>query len=420
MRRVLIVAYDFPPRGATGVLRVAKWARYLPQHGWQPVVVTAAATAGLRDDDLLAQLPADLEVLRVRNRFASASAGADVHRPAPTRAAQLRRQLRRPFVPDPQLLWLPAAVDAASNRIAKGGINAILTSAPPFSISLAGLWLKRRFPDLPWLMDLRDIWSERPGLPDLVTYKANRALERACLERADHVTTATDGQRRLLIDTFGIAPDRVGTITNGFDPADLPPPTSTPPPDQFRLTYVGSIVGTRVEAAHGLFDALERLRSEGVSAAQLEVRLIGIFDPQIHRWAAPLIEAGLMKLLPFVPYTESFAEMRSADALLLITTDDREGRVSQPNKLFEYLALQKPILALAPPGDVTTPIEESNAGITVAPRDVGGIVGALRALLSRRDAPQPAPDADRLARFDRRNLTRQLAALLDRLVDRRS
>lgn len=417
MRQVLIVAYDFPPRGATGVLRVAKWARYLPGNSWQPVVVTAAASAGLRDDALLAQLPADLEVLRVPNRFASASAGVDVHRAAPTRAAQIRRVLRRAVIPDPQLLWLPAAVQTASTRIAAGGIDAILTSAPPFSISLAGLWLKRRVPDLPWVMDLRDIWSERPGLPDLLTYKLNRRLERACLQRADRVTTATAGQRRLLIDSFGMLPDRVSTITNGFDPADLPPPTPASPRDQLRLAYVGSIVGTRVEAARGLFEAIERLRSEGVSAAQLAMRLTGMFDPQIHRWAAPLIDAGLVELRPFVPYAESFAEMRGADALLLITTDDREGRVSQPNKLFEYLALQKPILALAPQGDVAAPIEESDAGIVVAPGDVDGIAGALRALLDRRAAPQPAPEADRLAQFDRRNLTRQLATLLDTLVD---
>lgn len=419
MRRVLIVAYDFPPRGATGVIRVTKFARYLPEFGWQPLVVAAAVRGGMLDEALLSQLPPDLEVLRVENRFAPGNAAAGRHAASPTLGARVRQSLRRLFIPDPQLLWVPGAVRAASQRIEQGGIDALMTTAPPYSVHVAGLWLKRRFPQLPWLMDLRDIWSENPTIPDPLTYKLQAAWERACLRAADHVTTATDGQRGLILRSFDLPPTHISTITNGFDPADVP--AVVPPPDRapLRLTHVGSLVGNRAAATQGLFAALERLAAQGVTADELEVRLVGVFDSEVYQWSQPLVERGIVQLVPFMPYAQAVGEMTAAHVLLLITANDREGRLSHPNKLFEYFALGRPILALTPEGDVARLVREADAGQAVPPLDVERIVAALQTLLAEYRAGtlgSVSVNSARFARFERRELTRQLAARLDRLV----
>lgn len=419
MRRVLIVAYDFPPRGATGVIRITKFARYLPEFGWQPVVVAAAVRGGMLDDALLAQLPPALEVTRVENRFAPGNAAADRHAASPTLGARVRQSLRRLFIPDPQLLWVPGAVHAASQRIEQGGIDALMTTAPPYSVHVAGLWLKRRFPQLPWLMDLRDIWSENPTIPDPLTYKLQAAWERACLRAADHVTTATDGQRGLILRSFDVPPTHISTITNGFDPADVPPIQSPPDRAPLRLTHVGSLVGNRAAATQGLFAALERLAAQGVTAAELEIRLVGVFDSEVYQWSQPLVERGIVQLVPFMPYAQAVGEMTAAHVLLLITANDREGRLSHPNKLFEYFALGRPILALTPEGDVARLVREADAGQAVPPLDVERIVAALQTLLAEHRAgtlSSVAAEDARFARFERRELTRQLAVRLDRLV----
>ncbi|HEY0605210.1 MAG TPA: glycosyltransferase [Herpetosiphonaceae bacterium] len=419
MRRVLIVAYDFPPRGATGVIRVTKFVRYLPEFGWQPVVVAAAVRGGMIDEALLTQLPPDLEVIRVGNRFAPGNAAAGRHAARPTPGARLRQQLRRLFIPDPQLLWVPGAVRAAAQRIAQGDIDALMTTAPPYSVHVAGLWLKRRFPRLPWLMDLRDIWSENPAIPDPLTYKLQAAWERACLLHADHVTTATDGQRDLIERTFDIPPAQISTITNGFDPADVPALLPSPDRAPLRLTHVGSLVGNRAAATQGLFAALERLAAQGVTSAELEVRLVGVFDPEVYQWSQPLVERGIVQLVPFIPYAEAVREMTAAHVLLLLTANDREGRLSHPNKLFEYFALGRPILALTPEGDVSRLVREADAGQAIPPLDVDQIVAALQQLVADHRAGTPgfvSADSSRFARFERRELTRQLAVRLDGLV----
>lgn len=419
LRRVLILAYDFPPRGSTSVFRVTKFVRYLPEFGWQPVVVAASVRGGMRDEALLAQLPGDLQVLRVDNPFTPGTELPATSAGQPSMRARLRQQLRAAFIPDPQILWVPAAVRVAAARIGQGDIAAVFSTAPPFSVQLAGLWLKRRFPKLPWLMDMRDIWSENPAITDPLLYKLQRACERACVERADRVVTATDGQRRLIQQAFGLQATRLTTITNGFDPLDVPPSAAPEPHTALRLTYVGSMIGTRAAAARGFFAALEQLVAQGVTAEQLDVRLIGVFDARIHDWAAPLIEQGIVRLLPFMPYAEAYAEMIRADVLLLTTSDDREGRLSHPNKLFEYFAVGRPVLALTPPGDVAQLVREAGVGVAVPPQETEQIVAALSQFLAEHQADRLSrfrPNDARFARFERRTLAAQLAAQLDALT----
>ncbi|WP_081752481.1 glycosyltransferase [Kallotenue papyrolyticum] len=414
-RRVLILAYDFPPRGATGVVRVAKFVRYLPEFGWQPVVVAATARGGLRDEGLLRQLPPDLEIVRVDNPLAPRASLLAAHRAQPSLRARLRRALRQAVVPDAQIVWALRAARVAARRLARGDIAAIFSTAPPFSVHMAALVLKRRLPALPWIMDLRDIWSEHPTITSLLQYRLQRACEGACLRAADHVVTATAGQRALLLTAFGLPAQRITTITNGFDPADLPPLAPPPARPELCLTYVGSIVANRAAATRGFFAALTQLMARGITPADLQVRLIGIFDPQIYAWAAPLTQAGLVQLRPFVPQAAAYAEMAAADVLLLLAADDREGRLSHPNKLFEYWGMGRPMLALVPDGDVARLVRDSGTGLTVAPGDVDGIVVALERLLAEHRAGTLTGqlDPERLRPFERRELTRRLAALLD-------
>ncbi len=416
-RTVLILTYDFPPRGTTSVLRVAKFVRYLPANGWHPVVVTAAVRGGLRDNSLMEQLPPGLEVVRVPNAFAPREGAASPHSASPTSRARLRSALRQLFVPDAQVLWTPPALEAASARISRGGITAVFSTAPPFSTHLTALLLKRRHPELPWVMDLRDIWSENPAITSPLVYRMQRALERRCLSAADHVVTATDGQRRLLEERFPLVTTKISTITNGFDPADVPPARPLPSSGPLRVTHAGSIVGNRATASRGLFDALSRLAAHGVTGQQLEVRLLGTHDPLIYTLAAPLESTGIVRLLPPVPYREAWDEMRSAGALLLLSSDDREGRLSHPNKLFEYWAAGRPVLALTPDdGDVARLVRESGSGSAVSPGDVDAIAGALRQLIASSELePRPAPANGGLARWERSELTRQLATVLDRV-----
>lgn len=428
MRRVLLISFDFPPRGATGVLRITKFARYLPDFGWQPVVLTAAGASIVHDDALLAELPPDLEVIRVadplappRRNAARTSTPRSSTVDSPPRSSQgamLRQHVRRFIVPDPQITWVPRAVQAATARLRCGDIAAVLTTSPPHSVQLSGLWLKRRFPHIPWIMDLRDLWSDSGTITDPLVYKLNRACERACVQAAECVVVVTPSMRRRMQQEFHLPAERIRTITNGFDRSDIEmvePPRNA----ALQIVYVGTLTATRTPAARGLFAALERLAAQGVGHDTLVLHAYGLFDLLIHQWAAPLVERGLVQLHPFVPHAEAIRATAAADVLLLVMSDDDEGRIAMPNKLYEYLAVGRPVFALTPPGEATRLIEALGAGVAVAPGNVNGITAALEQLIAQHRAgalPSVSGDDARIARFERRELAQQLATLLDEVA----
>jgi len=428
MRRVLLISFDFPPRGATGVLRITKFARYLPDFGWQPVVLTAAGPSVVRDDALLDELPSDLEVIRVadplmwlRRHRSTQGAVFSTALAQPSRLAKLgalRHGTRRLLVPDPQITWLPPAVQAASQRLRRGDIAAVLTTSPPHSMQLGGLWIKRRFPHIPWVMDLRDLWSDGGAITDPLTYKLNRAGERACLQAADRVVVVTQTMRERMQREVALPNERIVTITNGFDRNDIVP--AAPPTNAaLRIVYVGTITTTRTPSVRGLFEAMQRLGAEGVGSETIVLHAYGFFDPAVHRWAEPLAERGMVQLHGFVPHAEAIGATAAADVLLVVVSDDLEGRIAMPNKLYEYVAVGKALLALTPPGEVTRLIDELSAGVAVAPTNVDGIEAALKQLIAQHHTgtlPHFAPDDARIQRFDRRTLTQQLATLLAEVV----
>lgn len=427
MKRVLILTHDFPPRGGAGVFRITKFARYLPEWGWQPVVVTVADPGPRPDPDLLKQLPYGMEIIRVPvpgRRMTVPQAQQSLAEPSGWRA-----RLRPWIVPDPQVVWVPFAVQAVRRRLAHKDIAVLLTTAPPFSVNLSAWFLKRWYPRLPWLMDMRDIWTDGPWQHSPLLYKINRVLEQRCLEACDHCTVVTEGVRQLMLRTFGVDPQRLTTLTNGYDPTDVPSMLlerellgqlgSDAKP--LIIRYVGTMGGLRAQAAEGLFQALGQMVAAGLNATQLRLELVGAFGPAVHAWAAPFVAAGMVNIVPPVAHARALESMATADVLLLVLTDDWEGRIVHTSKLFEYLSVGRPILAIAPPGEVTTLLRAEKAGISAAPFDVTGIVGAIQLLLDqhvRGELTAGQANRDRFRHFQRRELTRQLAHQLDLLTEK--
>ena len=422
MPKLLMLAYDFPPRGGSGVFRVTKFTRYLPLHGWQPVVIAAAGPGPFPDPHLLAELPADLEVTRLP---AVGEVAIPIATPAPqtpTRKPPWRTQLRPWLIPEPQILAAPRILRAATTRLRQGDIAAIMSSGPPFTLHLVAMLL-RRLLGIPWLMDMRDLWSEGPGQRDLRRYKLNRVLEQRCMAHADRVVVVSESIRQLTIRRIGADPVRIVTIPNGFDAADLPadlPEPASPLGRPFCMRYVGSVTDLRATAVQGLFAALRHLQAAGVGAETLRIEFIGAFGQQAHTWAAPLIASGMVVLRSFLPHTAALAQMASADMLILALTDDWEGRLMHTSKLFEYLAVGRPILVLGPEGEATREVVPTGIGLALAAGDVAGIAVTLRRLAARHRTGElhfARPTPAQLQRFERRNLTRELATQLNQICE---
>ena len=424
---VLMIACAFPPTGASGVQRSAKFAKYLPTFGWKPIVWTVDQLNGLpRDPSLLDDLPGDLQIHASR-------AGTGVHRVrrlldrmgrAPWPASRVakaidwrveRWQAEVPL-PDDHESWAKASVSPVLRMIEQERIDAIYSTFPPPSNHLLALELKERT-GLPWIADFRDLWTDDLRYHETLAHRrsAHRALEQQVLEAADTVIGVTPKQTEILSRHMPDQPEKFITITNGFDPADFnPPPPTRTDADRFVLGYVGRLdeYRAREEWCEGM-----RRFATGLDLP-LDRFLLRVVGHAANATKAKLAGMGIrVELTGYVPHAEAIAHMRSSNALLLLTEPTGPNADSViPGKLFEYLASQRPILVVGPTdGQVERIVRDVNAGPTVQ-YDPNAIADALTQLVAswQHGTPTPGCPTGLLPIYSRRALTGDLAEVLYR------
>jgi glycosyltransferase involved in cell wall biosynthesis len=410
--KVLIVSLYFPPAGGGGVQRPLKFATHLPALGIETHVLAPDDPKWIHTDDEL-QPPTQAWVHRARYL------GPRGRRPAEelhgrTGLDRLSRQAslagRRLLVPDESVSWNLTAIPAAIRIARAEGIDAVLTTSPPGSVHLIGAAVKRAT-GARWVADLRDSLVAHPhrrsdGLAG-VKERSKQRIAKLVARSADAVVCVSDA---ITDEARSFEPrGRVVTIANGADFDDFSG-LEYHRGERFRITHAGSFFGKRTP----------RPFLEGLAASGLEdvvARFLGDFRAADREWAETLALGDRLELHPYAPRSVSLELQRDSDALLLLIPEaGGRGKGILSGKVFEYLAAERPILALVPPdGAAAELIRETDAGFVVEPEDVDAIHAALVTLHARwrngglADAPLPAQLRERVSRETR---SRELAELL--------
>jgi glycosyltransferase involved in cell wall biosynthesis len=404
--RVLMLAYFFPPLGGGGVQRTLKHVKYLPLHGFDPIVVTSDGRGfPLRDPLLAREIPPRTVVLRapsvplqfVRWNLEGLLRSAGL----PTWPASAVGW------PDEMVGWLPGAVYQALRAARRHRPDVLYTTSSPVTAHLAGL-IVQRITGLPWVADFRDPWTRHPHAARQfrLVARASEALERCVTSRVGRAVVADESVNLLGVDRDD---QRLVVIRNGVDPDDLAAIARPALPAHFRLSYVGSFYG----AIDGepVFTALRALLRSGIlDPRAFELRLVGDATPRpdFDLGALPVTRTG------YVDHAQALREMASASALLLYLP--RLTRASS-GKLFEYLASGRPVLCVARRDNLAYRlVEELGAGPCVEPEDADGIERAIEHMLAKWRCGTLTIDGavreETLHRFSRSALTAQLADVL--------
>ena len=408
-QRVLMVAFHYPPYvGSSGVHRTLKFSRYLLDHDWESLVLTAHPRAYAQTGpQQLSEIP---PAVRVSRAFA-----LDARRHLAIRGSSLRLSA----LPDAWSSWWLGAIPAGLRLIRRHRPAVLWSTYPIATAHMIGLTL-HRMTGLPWIADFRDSMTE-DGYPDNpATRRAYQWIERRAVRAAARLVFTAPSTRRMYLDRYPALPaSRCLVISNGYDEADFAnlTPTTAPRSEPLRLIHAGVIYEDERDP-RAFFRAIARLRREGrVSAPALRVELRGSgSDAYCARLVQELGIGDIVHVLPALPYRENLESCTTAGALLLLQGESCNHQI--PAKAYEYLRLAKPILALtSEKGDTAQLLTECGGTTIIDLADEGAIYRMLPGFLdSLRNGAHPLPDPARAGRYARHSQARDLAVCLSEVA----
>jgi glycosyltransferase involved in cell wall biosynthesis len=421
---ILIITHDWPPIRTAGTERILRFTQYLPEFGYRPLILTTNRYGSLADD-------VDQAVFRagdwVHNSFRglrrqkekTLSAQQQVTLPTLSNASFLGRLRDRVMVPDTKIGWIIPAVAVGKQVIQQQRPALIFSSSPPETTHLIAHRLSVSS-GLPWIADLRDGWLFEPPNPSLrqgqIRRRVEARLERAMVEQAARIITATSPITEDLVNRYPQAGARFSTITNGYDEYEFDGLCRQRHGDgHFLLTYTGSLSASRGGTnATALFAGLALHRQE-CPETPLRLRFVGNIHQSERAQVTQFGIEDLVECLPPVSRREAHQHQLDADALLLVTAPGQRSVATL--KLFEYIRAGRPILALAQGNAAAEIVAQDDLGILVAPDQPAAIAQGLAELLAGwRQGKEWPGFAVAQQRYQRHRLTQDLAHIFDQVL----
>lgn len=393
MKKVLILSYYWPPGSGPGVQRWLKFCKFLPEFGWQPSVITVKnGSYPSVDESLEKDVPAELQVIKTKalepfalynmlrgKKGKSVEVGMGNVKGEQGAFSKLANYVRSNyFIPDARVGWNPYAIAAADQILQDASFDLIVTTGPPHSTHLAGKKIAEKH-QIPWVADFRDPWTTVYYNEFLLRTKRSNErdydLETSVLKNADSILVATPG----LADELQDRARQIQVIPNGYDESDIPKSHQNVN-ERFTIAYVGNLKSNQNTEA--VWESLSELNNEDRFREKFQLEVTGNVHPSIEKsWKEKGID-NLVNVRPFVPHKEAVQRMFDAHLLFLPIPNSPDNKRILTGKIFEYLAVKRPILGTGPTdGNAADIFNQCGHEAMVDYADKKGILSILRKYL---------------------------------------
>lgn len=317
------------------------------------------------------------------------------------------------FTPDAKVLWVKPSVEFLTDYLTENPVDVIISTGPPHSMHLIAQQLKKSF-DIPWMADFRDPWTDLYYNKDFYQLgfakRKNKRLEEKVLKTADVVVTVGNELKKYF-DRFN---SNVEVITNGFDD-EVDNHEKIELSQKFSLSYIGLLPKSSLPT--NLLMAIQRLIDENSDFKNdIELNFIGDIHESVSALIHELQLSNYTNFFGYVPHKEAIKYQKSAQVLLVLIPNVNGNKGIITGKVFEYMAANRPILALGPiNGDLQSILTNSNAGTIIDYDDYVKIKSVLIELYTKFKTQKLAITSKGIEKYHRRNLTKQLAAIIKQI-----
>ncbi len=423
MKNVLVIVYYFPPMGGSGVQRPLKFVKYLREFGWNPIVLCPEPGAySVFDNSLQEELDSiGVEVHRVRGNtpfhfFTSKNSSQKLEIPN-QRAKYLRKLSKLIYYPDNKRGWIKPAIKKGKELIASKSIKLIFSSAPPFSNHLAASALKRET-GIPLILDYRDSWLNNHFMTDLMSWQKSilKTQEYSCLEVCNAIIGLDDIMLKSISANHPELSFTNKVITHGFDYEDFEINDSGNfDRKEGRLNILYSGLFYESNQPDVFLTSLKELIDENkVFEDEIYLHFQGGLDKRINELISSLSLDKISKDYGYLNHIDAVSNLRKADLLWMISNFSKDLKQLKSGKLFEYFGSAKPILGLVHPGSAANFLERYNSGFTASPDNKEAVKKEIFTIYKLwKTENLPVPDTEFISKFNRRELTSQLASIFN-------
>ena len=428
MKKVLIITYYWPPAGGPGVQRVLKFAKYLPQFGWEPIVLTVQnGEYPAIDESLINEIPEKCKVFKTNslepsNLYKKLTGIKENQRIPVAVLAENNLNWKKKianwtrlnlFIPDAKIGWKPFAVKKGKEIINEFNPDLIFSSSPPPTVHLIAKSLQKSS-GLKWIADLRDPWTDIYYYTNLKKNKIATTLDKkfelSVLKSADKLCTVSND----LVNIFKSKDSGldIEVITNGFDHDDLPKFSSNDKHKKFTIAYAGKL--NNQQNPNNLWKALQKLiKTQKSFSDNFQMIFMGNFSEAIfnsiseHHLESFLINKG------YISHGEALENLQKSHIKLILIPDTNKNKGIITGKLFENIATGGYIMGIgSKDGDAAQILRETGAGDAFNYTD--NLEKIITDLYNKwRDGINSEIDISKIEKYSRKNLTQSLVKIFE-------
>jgi len=428
MKKVLIITYYWIPSGGAGVQRWVKFTKYLRDFGWEPIIYTPENPEYPSiDKSFEKDIHPDIQVIKtpiwepytiyrnlVGKKNESINAGFISENKKQGWKEKVSIWIRGNFlIPDPRRFWIKPSVRFLNNYLTKNPVDAIISTGPPHSMHLIGLKLKKNFPNLKWVADFRDPWTNIDFYKELnlswISDKIHHGLENKVINSADSVVVVSNGMKK---EYQLLNPKHIQVISNGYDVTDVEN-TAQKLDTKFSISHIGTMNAARNPKT--LWKVLSEICSENDEfKSDLQIQLIGKVDFSIiEEIKLNNLTEKLLKI-DYLTHNEAIAKQQTSQVLLLLINQSANAKGILTGKFYEYLAAKRPILAIGPTdGDAAEVLKVTSAGKMIDFNDEVAMKYTILDYYNRFKSNSLHVKTESVEQYSRRSLTQELAKLLN-------